>query len=186
MGTLIETGPSGRGRSSLVIVGMAVPLALVALAYLLWWISDRLLYVGPLDRAAFGWIVVVPTWIAAPVAAGFAWRVLDERTTVAVAALVGTVVAGVATVLLWQAVAFPGCEAGAIRTPQEMALPSMLVGIVVGGGLALSALVSTRYARQGRVVAAVVLGAACEALMIAAAIVAATILILGPACQRPS
>lgn len=186
MGTLMGTGLSGRGRSPVVVVGVAVPLALAALAYLLWSISDRLLQVGPLDRAAFGWVIVLPTWIAAPVAAGFAWRVLDRRTTVAVATLVGTVVAGAAALLLWQAVAFPACETAAIHTSQQVVLPSLLVGIVAGGGLASSGLVSTRFARQGRVVAAVVLGAACQALVIAAAIVVATSLILGPACQRPS
>ncbi len=186
MGAWIGAAPSGRNRGSLVIVGVAVPLAVTALAYVLWWISDRLLYVGPLDRAAFGWIVVVPTWIAAPVAAGFAWRMLDRRTTLAVAILVGMVIAAGAGLLLWQAVASPACETGAIHTAQEIALPSLLVGAVVGGGVALSGLVSAHSARRGRLVSAVVLGAAWEALMIVAAIIVAASLILGPACQRPS
>ncbi|MBA2373099.1 MAG: hypothetical protein H0V74_02700, partial [Chloroflexi bacterium] len=46
--------------SARVAWGTAVPLALVALAYALWWLSDRLGYIGPLDRAAFGWAVVIP------------------------------------------------------------------------------------------------------------------------------
>ena len=186
MGTVIGATPSGRAGGSLVVFGVAVPLAVAGLAYLLWQISDRLLYVGPLDRAAFGWIVVVPTWIAAPVAAGFAWRVLDQRTARAVAAFVGTVITAVAGLLLWQAIASPACETGAIHTPQEMALPSLLVGVVVGGGVALSGLVSAQSARERRFITAVILGAACEALMIVAAIMVAAALILGPACQRPS
>jgi hypothetical protein len=157
-----------------------------AAAYLLWWISDRLGSIGPLDRAAFGWVVVIPTWIAAPVAAGLAWRRLDQRTTLAVAGFVGVVIAAVAAALLWQASAFPACETGAIHTPQEMVLPSVLFGAVVGGGLALSGLVTARFARQGRLITALVLGAAAEALMVAAVILVVGLALVGPGCQRPT
>jgi hypothetical protein len=156
------------------------------LADLLWWISDRLGDVGPLDRAAFGWVVVIPVWIAAPVAAGFAWRTIDRRTTGAIAALVGTVVAVVAAVLLWQSIAFPSCETGAILTPLERVQPSLPVGAMIGGGVALSGLVSARFARQARPIVALVLGAAAEALMVMAAILVAALILLGPSCQRPS
>ncbi len=80
MSTVIGRTPSGQNPWPRYVAAVLVPLALVGLAYVLWWISDRLLYVGPLDRAAFGWVVVVPVWIAAPVAAGFVWRTLDRRT----------------------------------------------------------------------------------------------------------
>lgn len=186
MSTVIGTTASGQNSWPRYVAAVAVPLALAGLAYLLWWISDRLLYVGPLDRAAFGWVVVIPTWIAAPVAAGFVWRTLDRRTTRVIAALVGTVIAAAAALLLWQAVAFPNCGTGTIHTPQEMVLPSLLVGAVVGGGVAWSGLVSARFARQGRPIAAVILGAAAEAFMVAAVILVAALTLLGPACQRPS
>ncbi len=186
MGTMIETAPSSQNPWPRLVVGAVLPLAVAGIAYLLWWISDRLLYVGPLDRAAFGWVVVIPTWIAAPAVAGLAWRRLDQHTTLAVAALVGTAIAAPAALLLWQAVAFPACETGAVHTPQEMALPSLLFGAVVGGGLALSGLVSTRFARQGRLIAALVLGAAAEALMVAVAILVVGATLVGPFCQRPS
>jgi hypothetical protein len=181
-----ETAPSGPNPWPRIVVGAVVPLAVVGLAYLLWWISDRLVYVGPLDRAAFGWVVVIPTWIAAPALVGFVWRTLDQRTTLAVAALVGTMIAAVTALLLWQAIAFPACETGAIRTPQEMALPALLIGSVVGGGVALSGLVSARFARQGRLIAALVLGATTEVLMVAVAILVAASTLLGPSCQRPA
>lgn len=183
---MIDITPSGQNPSPRIVVGAVVPLAVAGFAYLLWWISDRLLYVGPLDRAAFGWVVVIPTWIGAPVAAGFVWRSLDQRTTLAVAALVGTVIAVVAALLLWQAIGFPACETGALYTPTEMVLPSLLVGAVVGGGLAASGLVSARFSRQGRPIAALVLGATSEVLMVAAAILVAASTLLGPSCQRPS
>ena len=114
-----------------------------------------------------------------------AWRRLDQRTTLAVAVLVGAVIAAVAAVLLWQAIAFPACETGAIHAPQEMVLPSLLVGAVVGGGVALSGLVSARFARQGRLIAALGLGASAEVLMIAVAILVVGATLLGPSCQRP-
>jgi hypothetical protein len=158
----------------------------MAVAYALWWVSDRLGYIGPLDKAAFGWVVVIPVWIASPVVAGFAWRVLDRRTTLVVAALVGTMIAATAALLLWQAIAFPACETGAVHNPLEMALPSLLFGAAVGGGVGLSGLVSARFAQQGRPIAALVLGAAGEALMVAVAILVVGATLVGPFCQRPS
>jgi len=184
--TAIGTTASGQNSWPRYVAAVAVPLALAGLAYALWWISDRLVYVGPLDRAAFGWVVVIPVWIAAPVAAGFVWRTLNRRTSWVIAGLVGTVIGAAAALFLWQAVAFPNCGTGAIHTPQEMVLPSLLVGAVVGGGVAWSGLVSAGLARQGRPIAAVALGAAFEALMIAAAILVLALTLLGPACQRPS
>src|SRR5437773_887043 len=65
-----QRGGSAGPMSGRFFVGVAVPLALVVLAYFLWQVSDRLLYIGPLDRAAFEWSVVIPIWIGAPVAAG--------------------------------------------------------------------------------------------------------------------
>jgi hypothetical protein len=181
-----ETARPGQNHLPRMAVACAVPLTLAGLAYALWWVSDRLGYVGPLDRAAFGWVVVVPVWIASPVVAGFAWSVLDRRTTLVVAALVGTVIAATSALLLWQAIAFPACETGAVHSPQEMALPSLLFGAVVGGGVALSGLVSTRFAQQGLLIAALVLGAGAEALMVAVAILVVAATLVGPACQRPS
>lgn len=174
-----------RGLPGRFALGVAVPLALVALAYALWWISDRLLYIGPLDRAAFGWAVVVPVWLAAPVAAGFAWRGLTSWTRNIAALVVGALVAGVAAVLFWQSVAYPNCEYGATHTPAEWILPSLALGAVIGGGLAISGLVTSAVVRQGRPWLAVVVGAGTEFVMVFAAILVAGMVLLGPGCQRP-
>src|SRR3954453_20317543 len=128
---MIATARPRPTRSHLLVIGVAAPLAVAGLAYLLWWISDRLVVVGPLDRASFGWMVVVPTWLAAPVVAGFAWRPIDERTGGAVVSVDGTVMAGLSTVLLWRSVAFPPFRTGPIHTPPEMVLPAVLVGALV-------------------------------------------------------
>ncbi len=174
-----------RGLPGRFALGVAVPVALVALAYALWWISDRLLYIGPLDRATFGWAVVIPVWLAAPVAAGFAWRGLTSWTRNVAALVVGALVAGVAAVLFWQSVAYPTCEYGATHTPAEWILPSLVLGAVIGGGLAISALVTSAVVRQGRPWLAVVLGAGTELVLVFAAILTAGIMLAGPGCQRP-
>lgn len=182
---MTRTTESSQNSLLRYVAAVVVPLAPAGLAYALWWMSDRLLYVGPFDRAAFGWVVVIPVWIAIPIAAGFVWQGLDQSSTRVIAALVGTVIGAAAALLLWQAVAFPNCETSAIRTPPEMVLPSLLVGTVVGGGVAWSGMVSARFARLGRPIAAVVLGAAPGTLMAAVSILVLGLTLVGPACQRP-
>jgi hypothetical protein len=167
------------------IVGIAVPLAVVALAYVLWSISDRLLYIGPLDRAAFGWLVVIPIWIVAPIAAGFIWRFLPPRRAVIAALLVGSTISGVTAGLIWQSIAHPSCAYGAARTPGDWTLPSLALGLVIGGGVAISGLVAATFVRGGRPWRAIVVGAGAEAVMVFAAIVVGGVILMGPGCQRP-
>lgn len=186
MSTVIGAAATGRNSWPRHLAAVGVPLVLAGLAYTLWWISDRLLYVGPLDRAAFGWLVVMPLWIGAPVVSGSLWATLGQRATVAVAAAVWLAISAAASLLLWQAVAFPNCGTGTIRTPPEMALPSLVVGVAVGGGVAGSGLVSAVLVRQGRRLTAVVLGATAGVVAIGVVIAVAVVTVLGPACQRPS
>lgn len=166
-------------------LGVAVPLMVVTLAYTLWWISDHLLYIGPLDRAAFGWAVVIPVWLAAPVAAGFAWRPLGERRTFLAAGVVGSIVGVAAAVLSWQAFSSPDCEYGAIRTPGEWVPPALILGAVIGGGLAGSGLLAWRVARDGALWRAAIFGVIAQAITVATAVVVAGSMLLVPACQRP-
>ena len=166
-------------------LAVAAPLAVVALAYALWWVSDRLLYVGPLNRAAFGWAVVVPVWLCAPIAAGLAWRRLTVRATAAAAVLSGTVISSVSAFLFWQAAAHPGCEYGATRTPLEWVVPSLFVGIVVGAGVAASGLLSVMIVRRGHPWRAAVTGALVGLACIFVAIFVFVIVTPGLGCQRP-
>jgi hypothetical protein len=117
------------------------PLAVAALAYGLSWVSDRLLFIGPLDRAAFGWAVVIPVWLAAPSVAALRWRRMTFRERSIAAAVVGTVIGVVAAYSYWLSVAFPDCETGAIFTPAERVLPAIIVGAVVGAAPAIGGLV---------------------------------------------
>ncbi len=125
-------------------VGVAVPALVVALAYVLWWVSDRLGAIGPFDRAAFGWSVVIPVWLAAPVAAGFVWHRLGDHHNGITAGMFGALIGGVAAALFWMAVADPACANGPTRVPVEWVVPSLVLGAAIGGGLAFSALVASR------------------------------------------
>jgi hypothetical protein len=174
--------PSGRG----FVLAVVVPLGVVFAAYGLWWISDRLVSIGPLDRATFGWAVVIPVFVAAPVVAGFVWRRLVPRQALLAAGVVAAAIGGAAAILFWAAVAFPDCDFGAVRTPAEWVVPSLVLGAVIGGGLAASGLLASRLARDGRPWRAVIGGIGAEVAMVAAAILVGGLLLLGPGCQRPS
>jgi hypothetical protein len=162
----------------------SAPLLVVSLALVLWLISDRLLYVGPLDRATLGWLVVVPLWAAAPVAAGFAWRRLEAKTR-GVAAMLGALVVGCATaVVLWSTAAFADCQFGPTRTSIELILPALLMGTVVGGGFGLACRLASGEVARGHPWRALTIGAATELAILALAPSLAFFLFSG-LCQRP-
>lgn len=171
--------------SAHLALGVAAPLATVALAYALWSVSDRLLYIGPLDRAAFGWAVVVPVWALAPVAAAFAWRRLTSRGIAVAAAAVGLIVGGAAAALLWSALAIPDCQFGAIRSPAELVLPSLVIGLVIGTGLSAAGLLSATLLRGGHPWLASAAGAGSGLALVFVALFVASVVLPGPSCQRP-
>lgn len=175
-----------RPASSLRVAFAAlVPLAGVALAYALWWISDRLLYVGPLDRAQFGWLVVVPVWSLTPVAAAYAWRTLGPPVRATAAGVVGFILAVASAGLFWSASAFPSCEFGAVRSPGEWVIPSLVVGLVIGGGFAAICLGATAVARRTRWWVVVLAGAGSAFALVFLAILVAAPFLMSGGCQRP-
>jgi hypothetical protein len=178
------TEPTRRTGGRL-LVGVATPLAIVALGYVLWWISDRLVSIGPFDRATFGWAVVIPVWLAAPVVAGFIWSRLPGVEVRLAAVAVGTVVSTAAAVLFWQGVANLDCEFGSTRTPAQWMGSSVFVGGVIGAGVVVSALLASRFARMGHPWRAAAVGAVTEFAMIFVAIFVAASVSSFP-CQRPS
>jgi len=64
-------------------------------------------------------------------------------------------------------------------------LPSLILGGVIGGELAVSGLLASRIAREGRPWRAAAIGAGAEVGMVFAAILVAGTMLLGPGCQRP-
>ena len=101
------------------------------------------------------------------------------------AVVVGTVIGIAATVLLWQSIAFPDCQYGASRTATELLVPSVIVGVVIGGGQAGTGLLVSSVARQGRPWRAAGLGAVVGFGLVFAAILVAGAVLLGPTCNRP-
>jgi hypothetical protein len=158
-------GPADSGSTRIETVrlvgAIALPLLILSLACGLWWISDRLVVIGPLDRAAFGWVVVIPVWTAAPVSAGFAWRRLTRSETRIAALGFGLVVSAVSSVLFWQSVAFPEC-ANPMRSAAEWIVPALLLGSTIGGGLAACGLLGTAITRSGHPWRAVAVSAGSE------------------------
>jgi hypothetical protein len=167
------------------VAGIAAPLAVAAAAYVLWWVSDRLLYIGPIDRAAFGWAVVIPVWLTAPIAAGFAWKRFSSSESTIATSVVAAIIGIAAAILFWQSVSFPNCEFGAVRTPSDWVVPSLIVGAVIGGGLGGSALLAARVVQSGRRWRGALIGVSTEVVMVLVAILVAGIMLIGPGCQRP-
>jgi hypothetical protein len=160
------------------------PLVVVALAFALWWISDRLLYVGPLDRATFGWFVVVPLWAAAPTFAGFSWRGLATRARTASAAFGGVAIGAIAASMLWSAVATPAVGCTPTATPIELVAPALAVGAVIGGGFFIACRIASDHVAAGRIGRGAIYGAVTQLLVIPAASMLFFTAFFG-LCQRP-
>ena len=110
---------------------------------------------------------------------------LPQRGAILAAVLVGSAICGIAATLFWRAVAYPDCAYGAVRTPNDWIVPSLALGLVIGGGVAVSGLVASKFVREGRPWRAVVLAAGSEVVMVFAAIVVGGLMLMGPGCQRP-
>jgi hypothetical protein len=183
--TVLSSGGPRQVTAARVAIAALTPLVGVALAYALWRISDRLLQIGPLDRAMFGWLVVLPIWSLTPVAAAYAWRPLSSRQSAAAAVVVGLVLTAAAAVLFWLAAAIPNCEFGSVRAPEEWIIPSLVVGVVNGGGFAAACLGAAAVARRTRWWAALLVGAGSAFTLMFVALLVAAPFVMSGGCQRP-
>jgi hypothetical protein len=164
---------------------VAAPLLVLGFAFLAWWISDRLVYIGPIDRATFGWLVVAPLVAAAPLSAAIGWRSIDMGAQWAAALATGVCIAAVASAMLWLAVAFPNCQFGAVRTPADLVVPSLIVGLIFGGGTGAACLAAAAIQRRKGWLAAALLGSggALGVGFLSVLVIASFIMTGG--CQRP-
>ena len=160
------------------------PVIVVAVAFVLWLVSDRLLYIGPLDRATFGWLVVVPLWASAPTFAGFSWRGFPPGARRRWAIAGGLAIGGTAATLLWQSATAPAIGCTPTRTALELILPALAVGAVVGGGFVIGCLAGSREIAAGHVGRGAIYGAVIQLLVIPAASMLVFTLFFGM-CQRP-
>lgn len=162
-----------RSGSFDLLIAIAIPLALLALAYALWAISDHLLQIGPFDRAAFGWIFVFPISWLAPGIAGLVWsRMPTARVTVA-ALVVGGIVAVASAILLALAIDYANCAPVTSRMDNLPA--SLAIGLVIGAGPSIGALAAATVARRltgwGCIVGAVATGGAIGFVGLLAALI---------------
>jgi hypothetical protein len=161
---LTNTGRDGTAR---LVLAIALPLAILSLASALWWVSDQALYVGPLDRAAFGWVVVVPLWLSAPVIAGFLWNSVTRRQAKLAALIVGSIISAAAALAYWQSIGTPfDCGFGTVAPAIDFLPQALIVGVLVGGGLALDGLLVARLAQLGVRWWAVIVGAGTEVFLL--------------------
>jgi hypothetical protein len=137
-------------RPSLALA-IAAPLATLALAYAAWAVSDRLLYLGPFDRAQVGWLVVIPLVTAAPLVAALVWRDLSDAQMLIAGSAVAIAVGAVAALLFGFAVAgsASGCQVGSRLSPFDIAFGSAVVGLVAGAGYAGSGAIGAIVMRNG-------------------------------------
>jgi hypothetical protein len=107
--------------------------ALVVLGLVLLKVSDVLLYIGPLDRAAFGWLIPVPMLLLAPGTIGVAAR-RSGPTAARRVALVTGLILGLAVGSAWFASSTQiGCD------PQPDLTSVGVAGAVVAGAAMLVA-----------------------------------------------
>jgi len=179
--------PSIPARDLAVAVG--APLVVLALVYILWAMIDAAVTVGPFDRATLGWATVMPLWFASPWLAAMVWRRLPRFGDRIAAGLVGLVLGAAATWILWSAVVTEStaCDFGPRSTGAAFVGPALFLGVLVGGGWAISALAASSLARSGHpwrgLPAAVGLGIAQFGLV---AIAATYVLVSYAGCNRPS
>lgn len=147
-------------------VGWAIlaPLAVLAVAYGLWFLSDRLMVIGPLDRAAFGWAVAVPIGALAPMAAAVAWRELGEAATRLAVVALGLLLTVATTVLLALALAPSGLGARPAQAP--VILVAGVIGTMGGVGWVSVARLSTGLLRGGHPWVALVVGALSSVVLL--------------------
>jgi hypothetical protein len=135
--------PGDRGPAVLALA--AAPVLIVA-SIAVWWISDRLLYIGPFDRAQVGWVVVVPLFLLAPAAAALAARSAGRRTAAAVAAVVATVIGGLVVASLSATVTQIGCTPVSQGEAARHAIPT---GLAAGLGFLAAVAAGMKMLQRG-------------------------------------
>jgi hypothetical protein len=180
---LIQT----RSDASRLVIAVALPLALLAIAYALWAISDRLLFIGPFDRAASGWTFVMPLAWLTPGITGLLWAGLSRRDRWLAALTLGAVLTAVAGALLASATDRTGCAPVTSWTDD---LPrALVVGLVIAAGPAGGGLVAAwsaeRVSGWWRPVSAIASGAAVGVVSLFASVLVFAVMFVGGVSCAP-
>ena len=158
---MVEAGHRSRSLATLVVAP-----SLLVLALAVWFVSDRLVTIGPFDRAKIAWAVVVPLLALAPGAAALA----GSRTTspgLARLVVAGTsIITGLFVVLgLASAITFVDCRPA--TGPLEVVPRTLPTALALGIGFGISAAAAWGPALHGRRLVAVAVGAAVWIVMAA-------------------
>jgi hypothetical protein len=163
-------------------LAIVAPLLVLGAAWVQWTVSNRAMWVGPMDRAFFGWAVVVPLFLVTAPVAAVAWRRLQPRPRTFAALTLGGAVVLTCAVLLARDIGSAACPTEPLRTTVDGVVAGLLVGLVGGSGLATAGIVGARTEslRRGIFIAAVIGVGAVLAWGVAFGIA-----ISFPGCARP-
>jgi len=132
-----------------LLAGPAVFLGAVLLGF----VSNALVDIGPFERATFGWAIVVPLLLAAPLAAGLVGRGMDPGLARG-GILVASVLVGIGAVaLLVVTTDHVGCSGP--LAPIERVRVAAPVGLVAAAAYGLPGWIALRM-RAGAIVASVI------------------------------
>ncbi len=134
-----------RAGDSILWLG-AAPLLLVC-AVLAWYVSDRLVLIGPFDRAQVGWVIVVPLIAIAPGVAALVERrtalVRQSRRVVA-----GVAIAIVAFVVVGLALTVTYLDCHPVGGPLDVVPRALPIGLVAALAYVLAYAVASVVARR--------------------------------------
>ncbi len=173
------------GRSHVLRPGLLVGPILLLASFLAWWISDRLLYIGPFDRAQIGWAVVVPLAALSPGAAALAERHASiARMSRRIAAIVAV---GLGTALIFglaATVTQVGCQP--VTNPLQVVPNTIPSAVLAGASYWVGYSVPARRVRQGHRFMALLIGAVIWLAIAAAAVMVLLVVSFPPlSCAGP-
>ena len=158
---MVEAG--GRSRS-LTALGVAPLLLLLGVA--IWFVADRLVTVGPFDRAQIEGMVVLPLIAIAPGAAALAGSGSTSRGMARlVVAVVSAAIALFVVIGLAATVTFLDCRP--VTSPLQVVPRTLPTALVLGVGFAISTAAASGPALRGRALVTLLVGAAVWIVAIA-------------------
>lgn len=124
-----------------------------------WVVSDRLVIIGPFDRAQIGWAIVVPLFAIAPGMAALAEGRTGER-ALARFVVTGLSVVSALFVLITLAITTTFLDCRSVTSPLEVVPRALPTAFVAGLAFAGSAAVASRLAPKRGTIVALFVGAA--------------------------
>ena len=153
-------------RRSRSLATLVVAPSLLVLAVAIWFVSDRLVVIGPFDRAKIAWAVVLPLLALAPGVAALAGSGSTSPGLARLVVAVTSIVTGIVVVFgLASAITFIDCRPA--TGPLEVVPRTLPTAFVFGIGFAISAAAAWGTALHGRRLVAVAVGAAVWIVMAA-------------------